>query len=111
MTERTYNIIRACKGAIYPEIESKIDRIRTYMSNECNCPIEEYTAAVTENIIVDAMYDYIDSCDKPSLFLRQMRDCVIKDLTLTERICVAFSLAQVRDKNGRHVNGFKEEWI
>ena len=106
MTQRTCNIIRACKGSLYPEIENKIDRVRTYMSKECDCPIEAYTDEEAENIIVEAMYDYIDTCDRPSSFLRQMRDCIIKDLTLTERICTTFSLVRVRDEHGRYVNGF-----
>ena len=99
MTERTFNIICACKGTLYPEIDNKIDRVRKYMSEECDCPIEAYTDEETEDIVVNAMYDYVDTCDKPSVFLRQMRDCVIKDLTLTERICTAFSLVQVRNKH------------
>lgn len=106
MTQRTCNIIRACKGSLYPEIESKIDRVRTYMSEECDCPLEAYTDTEMENIIVEAMYDYIDTCDRPSSFLRQMRDCIIKDLTLTERICTAFSLVRVRGEHGGYVNGF-----
>lgn len=107
MTQRTCNIIRACKGTLYPEIENKIDRVRTYMSEECDCPVEAYTDKATENIVVYAMYDYIDTCDKPSTFLRLMKDanCVAEDLTLTERICTAFSLVKVRNERG-YVNGF-----
>lgn len=108
MTERTFNIIRACKGTLYPEIESKIDRVRTYMSEECGCPIEEYTDVEMENIVVEAMYDYIDTCDKPSTFLRQIRDCVIKDTTLTQRICNAFGVTRVRNAEGKYVNGFAD---
>ncbi len=108
MTERTFNIIRACKGTLYPEIESKIDRVRTYMSEECGCPIEEYTDVEMENIVVEAMYDYIDTCDKPSIFLRQIRDCINKDSTLTERICNAFGVTRVRNAEGKYVNGFAD---
>lgn len=108
MTERTFNIIRACKGTLYPEIESKIDRVRTYMSEECGCPIEEYTDVEMENIVVEAMYDYIDTCDKPSTFLRQIRDCVIKDTTVIQRICNAFGVTRVRNAEGKYVNGFAD---
>ena len=112
MTKRTCNIIRACKGNLYPKITNKIDRVRAYMSEECICPLDVYTDALMEFIMVEAMYDYIDSCDKPSIFLRQMREtkeALIRDLTLTERICIAFSLVQVRDDNGDYVNGFDED--
>ena len=111
MTRRTFNIICACKGTLYPEIESKVDRIRAYMSEECDCPIEEYTDAETEQIVVNAMYDYIDTCDRPSTFLRQIRECVVKDLTLTEKICIAFSITRVRNSEGKFINGFKEEFF
>lgn len=108
MTERTFNIVRACKGTLYPEIESKIDRVRTYMSEECGCPIEEYTDVEMENIVVEAMYDYIDTCDKPSTFLRQIRDCINKDSTLVQRICNAFGVTRVRNAEGKYVNGFAD---
>lgn len=111
MTQRTFNIIRDCKGALYPEIENQIDRVRKYMSEECDCPIEVYTDEATENIVVNAMYDYIDTCDRPSTFLRQVRECMVKDLTLTERICIAFSLTRVRNAEGKFINGFKAEFF
>lgn len=110
MTERTRNIIFACKGKFYPEIANPIDRVKTYMSEECACPIEEYTDDVIESILFEAIYDYIDVCDRPSIFIRQIRECVNKDLNLLERICVAFYMIQVR-KNGKCINGFKEEWL
>lgn len=111
MTQMTCNIIRACKGCLYPEIESKIDRVRTYMSEECGCPLEAYTDEEIENIVVDAMYDYIDTCDRPSTFLQQIRECVVEDLTLTERICIAFSLARVKNSEGKYINGFAEAFF
>ena len=37
MTERTYNIIMACKNA---EHGDTIDAVREYMAKECDCPIE-----------------------------------------------------------------------
>ena len=114
MTKRTCNIIRACKGNLYPEIKGKVDRVRTYMSKECMCPLSTYTTAVTESIVVEAMCDYIDTCDKPSTFLRQVRDtkeALIRDLTLTERICIAFSLVQVKNGDGEYINGFDAEFL
>ena len=110
MTKRTCNIIRACKGSLYPEIESRIERIKTYMSEECCCPKECYRDDVIESILMNAVYDYIDTCDRPSTFLRLMNDCVALHLTLTERICIAFTLVKVRGDNG-YVNGFKEEFF
>lgn len=108
MTQRTCNIIRACKGSIFPEIENNIDRIKAYMSAECDYPVEDYTDEQIEQIVIDAMYDYIDTCDRPSSFLRTAANCFGTDLTLTERICIAFSLVQVKNEKG-YVNGFSAD--
>ena len=110
MTQRTCNIIRACKGSLYPEIESRIERVKAYMSKECLCEKEWYTDEEMENIMVDAVYDYIDTCDRPSTFLRLMRDCIAKDVNLTQRICIAFTLVKVKNDD-KYINGFKEEFF
>lgn len=107
MTQRTCNIILACKGSLYPEIDSRIERVKAYMSDVCACPKEWYTDKEVESIMVNAVYDYIDTCDKPSTFLRLMYDCIAKDVSLTQRICIAFTLVKVKNDD-EYVNGFKE---
>ena len=109
MTERTVKIILACKGAIYSDNENMIDRIRSYMSDECSCTKEDYTEEVMTRIVLEAMYDYIDTCNKPSSFLRSMYDLhVNQDASLLERICTSFVVIQVHG-DGKYMNGFKEE--
>ena len=110
MTQRTCNIIRACKGSLYPEIESRIERVKTYMSEECLCKKEWYTNEEMEYIMIDAACDYIDTCDRPSAFLRLMNDSIAKDVSLIERICIAFTLVRVKN-NEQYINGFKEEFF
>lgn len=110
MEQRTCNIIRACKGSLYPEIDNRIERVKAYLSKECGCPEEYYTEEIMESIMIDAMYDYIDTCNKPSTFLRMIRNCIKKELSLTEKICVAFTLVQVK-KDDKYINGFKEEFF
>lgn len=110
MTERTFNIIIACKHR--PENTSTItDSVRAYMSEECNCPIHDYGEREINNIMKTAMYDYIDTCDKPSVFLRSI-DGVIggEDMSIGERIAIAFSLVRVCDGAKHYVNGFGE-WM
>lgn len=112
MTERTCNIIRACKGSLHPEIEDRIMRVKTYMAEECGCDIDEYTDDVTESIMKTAMYDYVDTCDRPSAFLRLMYDCIEPKLTLIEKICHAFTFVKMKDSStDEYVNGFKEEFF
>lgn len=110
MTQRTCNIIRCCKGNLYPEISNRIERIKMYMSEECAYPIEYYTDRAINSIMVSAVCDYIDTCDKPSAFLRNILECIPEDLTLVERICSAFALVQIKENDG-YVNGFKEEFL
>ena len=106
MTRRTYNIIMACKKN---EKANCIESVREYMSKECMCPIEYYGEIEMGNIMRDAMYDYIDTCDKPSSFLREM-DSIFgyASLSKAELIARTFRLVRVRNDNG-YVNGF-EEW-
>lgn len=110
MTQRTCNIIRACKGSLYPEIEDRIERVKTYMSEECLCAKEYYTDEEMESIMMDAVYDYIDTCNRPSTFIRLMKDCIAKDINLIERICIAFTLVKVKNDD-EYINGFKEEFF
>ena len=108
MTQRTYNIIQACKGNLYSHIESRIERVKQYMSEECLCNIASYTDDVMEAIMVKAMYDYIDSCEIPSVFLRFVLRSIysgtLKDLSLAEIICEAFVFARIKG-NGEFING------
>ena len=110
MTKRTFNIIIACKHR--PENTSTItDSVRAYMSEECNCPVHHYGEREINNIMKTAMYDYIDTCDKPSVFLRSL-DGVIggEGMSIGERIAIAFSLVRVCDGAKHYVNGFGE-WM
>jgi hypothetical protein len=109
MTERTYNIIMACKSEIHCNV---IDAVRKYMSKECGSPIECYTEYQMSRIMRTAMYDYLDSCDKPSIFLRYLDEWkdYYGDRSFGERIALAFRAVQVRDRDGNYVNGFGE-WM
>lgn len=114
MMKRTVDIVRCCKKDLYPEIQEAPDRIRVYMSKTCNCPIEYYTDAVLNRILLDAMCDYLDSCDRPSAFIRQMADVVAvpqdRELTFMDRVCTSFLLVRVM-KDGEYINGFRPEFF
>jgi hypothetical protein len=61
------------------------------------------------DIMYDAMRDYLDHCDKPSFFMWQLKDVLMRDSEdLPLRIGVALSLVQVKDDNGNYVNGFDD---
>ena len=109
MTERTFNIIMACKHRS-ENTANVVDGVKAYMSDECDCPIHHYSECKVSEIMLTAMYDYIDTCDKPSTFLRTLNDVYGKDrLSLGEQIARAFALVRVRNDHG-FVNGFGE-WI
>lgn len=106
MTERTYNIIMACKSN--EKYSNVVDAAKAYMAFECGCPFQHYTERDMNNIMFAAMCDYIDSCDKPSSFLYAMHDIFCKEyLSLGEKIARAFQLVRVRD-NDKYINGFGE---
>lgn len=125
MTEMTCNIIKACKGRIFENVEGELDRVKHYMAKECYCSLEAYTPFVMNEVMFRAMCDYIDTCDKPSEFLREMNHLLNKDkLSTAEKIAKAFDLVQIKEvinddmyinaddeKEYKYINGFtKELW-
>lgn len=106
MTERTYNIIMACKR--HDKSASIVDAAKEYMSHECNCPIEHYSERHMCSIMFEAMCDYLDTCDKPSTFIRLLDQVYDKAyISFGEQIAIAFQLVRVR-KDDHYVNGFGE---
>lgn len=109
MTQRTCDIIKACKGWFFPNIGEPLERVKHYMASKCYCKLSAYTRATLDRIMFDAMCDYVDSCDKPSFFLKTMDDLFEKEyLQRAEQIAYAFMDVEVQDNNG-YVNGFTEE--
>ena len=106
MTERTYNIIMACKNTTQRDLT---DAVAEYMSKECDCPLSEYTQSVISDIMEAALYDYIDTCDKPSTFLRFFSEWgnYYSGVSIGEKIAHAFKSVQVK-RNGNYINGFGE---
>lgn len=115
MEKRTFDIIMACKGQ-FSRIDCDINRnpaelspyecVIAYMSQECDRPESAYTKYETEKIMFDAMCDYLDTCDKPSYFMRMLMDIAGKEIyNRSEQIAIAFQLTQVKDDNG-YINGF-----
>ena len=106
MTERTYKIIMACKQA---EGCNVTDAVKAYMSKECMCPESHYDELTTNRIMFEAMCDYLDSCDKPSVFMRELKDVYHgSDLSTGERIAITFLNVRVKNRDGQYVNGFGE---
>lgn len=108
MTERTYNIIMACKKA---EDGDVTDAVKKYMSKECDVPIECYTQSEISRIMQTAMYDYLDTCDKPSVFMShffEWQSYYGYNLSFGEQVARAFQNIRVRDRNGNYINGFGE---
>lgn len=112
MTKRTCDIIKACKGVYFAEVEGQLNRVKHFMAKECQCPITVYTPHMLNVIMFDAMCDYIDSCDKPSFFLRELDRVYNKEnISIAEQIAITFELVEVKDENGNYVNGFTAELL
>ena len=111
MTERTFNIIMACKHHSDND-ENIYYAVKRYMSKECMCPENFYSEVQMAEIMRNAMYDYIDTCDKPNAFLRLFDRVYDREfISLSERIARAFTLVKVRDnrQGGKYINGFTAE--
>lgn len=106
MTRETFNIIMACKN--HGEYADAIESVKDYMAESCNVQREHYSSDQLTDIMKRAMYDYLDTCDKPSIFLRTMDSIFGQDKISTgEHIARAFSITQVM-KDDNFINGFGE---
>lgn len=106
MKERTYKIIMACKSHGSGDV---IDAVRTYMAKECMVNEIDYEEVTLSKIMLEAMYDYLDSCDRPSSFMREFMAIFYGEyLSIGERIARAFLTVRVRNNDGKYVNGFGE---
>ena len=114
MEQRTCNIIMCCKG--HCELDNAgntaMDAIAAYMSKECLCPKENYNGVLMESILREALFDYIANADKPHFELRQLlQQYILREPTLSERICIMFQLTRVRNDDGSYANGFSEKLL
>lgn len=114
MEQRTCNIIMCCKGHCNLDGagNSPMEDIATYMSHECACPKKNYKGRLMESILREALFDYIDSVDKPSCDLRNLfHQYPFADPSLSDRICTMFQLTTVRNNDGSYANGFSDELL
>ena len=118
MTQRTCNIIMACKGHINSYGYTPLDHVAEYMSKECACSIELYTKELLENIMFSALCDYLDSCDKPSIFMSDLYNTYkfTDPPSWADGIANALQLVQVKEidkytNESKYVNSFTDELI
>lgn len=104
----------------YSEFNTYREIINLYMSLYSGTQLEFYDTPrgrnVIDNVVMEVLYDYIDTCDKPSFFLKSISE--IKDIMeyrgeeadMTEVICSALVNTQVLSRNENlYINGFTEE--
>lgn len=114
MEQRTCNIIMCCKGHcnLPGADDTFMGDIAAYMSHECACPKENYKGRLMESILEEALFDYLNSANKPGFDLRQLfYQYALRDPSLSERICTMFQLVIVRDNFGQYTNGFTDKLI
>lgn len=120
MEQRTCNIIQCCKGNCHiPLTENRPlqdlsihqQMIAAYLSRECACPMEDYVGFLLEEVLKEALFDYIAAADKPGAELRNLfARGHMEEPTMSERIMTLFQLAQVR-QDGKLINGFTEQLL
>lgn len=116
MTNQTCKIILACKASCTLDASdasaTPLNSVVEYLSSTCGCPKSVYTNEVLYDILFETMCDYLDTCDKPSTFLYQLRDTQRHTgLTLAECIASIFVIVEVYGPTHECVNGFKEKYI
>lgn len=112
MEQRTLNIINIVKGNTKylrgDNMIGMVEAVKQYMADECAYEAEWYTETDMFDILYDAMLDYLDHCDKPSVFMRTLGNVMKWRLdNVPQCIAIALSLTQVRNK-GKYINGFDD---
>lgn len=112
MEQRTLDIIYLCKrhsNKYWEGAYNCLDAIKNYIAEDCMLEVEWLSDRDMLDIMYDAMRDYLDHCDKPSFFMWQLKDVLMRDSEdLPLRIGVALSLVQVKNDNSNYVNGFDD---
>lgn len=114
MEQRTCNIIMCCKGHcnLDGSGNTSLESIAAYMSHECGCPKEDYKGRLMESILEEALFDYLNSANRPGSDLRRLfHPYALHDPSLSERICIMFQLVTVRDSSGQYTNGFTDKLL
>lgn len=117
MEQRTCNIIMTCKGncGYAAMADTLVDAVKIYLGKECDYPWEKYSERMIESILLEALYDFMNTATRPGYELRQLfYQYSTHNPTLSERICTMFQLTQVKKKsNGvyQYMNGFTDVLI
>lgn len=117
MEQRTCNIIMTCKGncGYAAMADTLVDAVKIYLGKECDYPWEKYSERMIESILLEALYDFMNTATRLGYELRQLfYQYPTHNPTLSERICTMFQLTQVKKKsNGvyQYMNGFTDVLI
>jgi len=115
MNDKTLKIIAVCKGwGHYTDESSTLEALTNFFSDLYGHPTHFYTYEEVERIMRNALYDYIDHCDRPSDVLRDMYSMADFDesQTLVERIYMVFATSMVYEASlePKFCNGFDERF-
>lgn len=117
MEQRTCNIIMTCKGnCSYAAIaDTLVNAVKIYLGKECDYPWEKYSERMIESVLLEALYDFMNTATRPGYELRQLfYQYSTRNPTLSERICTMFQLTQVKEKSCgvyQYMNGFTDALI
>ena len=104
----------ACKGQTFADIKGAYERTKEFLADYSKCPKDIYTDEKMYGIMFETMCDYLDSCDKPSFFMREMDNVYKKEeRCFADIVCCALQMVEVKESNAdgefRFVNGFTAE--
>lgn len=74
MEQRTCNIIMTCKGncGYAAMADTLVDAVKIYLGKECDYPWEKYSERMIESILLEALYDFMNTATRPGYELRQL---------------------------------------
>lgn len=110
MNKRTQSIIAICKGTTRYNYEgcNLADAIANYLSDVCKVASSFYTHTRLAKIMKECFYDFLDTCDKPSLYLNELDHLYgdyISPTSYIEAVGAVFAVVQVQTDSS-YMNGF-----
>lgn len=102
MENRTLNIIFIIKRLS----GDPLHMIAKYMSIECGCPIEVYTAPLLTRIVRVAFLDYIQHVPSKEAYIA-VTEFLNADGSDLERMVIALGMCQVKTNDGEYIQGFR----
>lgn len=109
MTQHTFNIIYLSKLSVNKSLDEFQTDLKTYLSMVMYIDKDYFTDFKLNEVMFNALCDYIDTCNKPSEILKALTNMYSNDWHNVLTIRQVFININCKDNFHNWINGFSEE--